>query len=84
MEPLEMMEASVPKKPFLTPEEVSQLSGLAVQTLAAKRTNGIPPDYIRAGGSRVRYPRVVIVQWLADEYVKTHATMKPGSGRRRR
>jgi len=81
MEPFDMMDASVPKKSFLTPDEVSQLSGIAVQTLASRRCNMQPSDFVRVGGTRVRYPRAVIVQWLADEYV---TTSKPTSTKPRR
>lgn len=54
---------------LLTPREVSEITKLALQTLAGMRSRGEGPDYIkvtpgRAG--RVRYPRTAVSRWIRE------------------
>lgn len=52
---------------LLTPRQVADFTGLTIRALAARRTYGMGPEYIKLGGNdkaHVRYRAAVIEQWL--------------------
>jgi hypothetical protein len=69
----EHIETIVPRKPMLSSREVSECSGLTEHSLAIRRMNNQPPDFVRINTRFVRYPRPVIVRWLSERYVNTGA-----------
>lgn len=57
---------------LLTPQEVSDLLGLPLQTLASWRYFGKGPSYIKVG-RLVRYQEEDVIQWIKDNTVATTA-----------
>ena len=58
-----------PPSPYLTPREVSSVTGFAVSTLAHWRVEGkgqgYGPPYVKKMG-RIRYPAVELERWMRE------------------
>jgi len=76
---------------LLTPEQVSERTGIAVATLAKRRVTGFDcPPFVRIGG-RVYYDRAELEAWIAGlprlrstSENPNPADRRPNAGRRRR
>jgi predicted DNA-binding transcriptional regulator AlpA len=68
----------VPSK-LLTPTETAARTGLAVATLATRRSRGgDAPPFVYVG-ARVRYPEAGVERWIRAR--QKHRTARPGSVR---
>lgn len=56
--------------PLVTPQTLSECTGIPIGTWAAWRSQGIGPSYVKAN-RRVLYPRSEIVKWLERGLVVT-------------
>jgi len=56
---------------ILTSKEVANLLGIKPQTLAAWRSRGKGPEYIRVSGRMVLYRESDLIRWLNQHTVKT-------------
>ncbi len=60
------------QKKWLTPVEVSELYGVATQTLACWRAQGVGPEYVKIPHSRlIRYEASKLEAWFRRGEVKT-------------
>ena len=66
----DMIETLVPNKPTLSADELAEITGLRVQSLATMRMNRRGCPFIRCGRA-VRYPRSAVVTWLSASAVDT-------------
>jgi len=73
---VDMVEALVPNRPTLTADELAEITGLRVQSLASMRMNRKGCPFIRCGRA-VRYPRTAVVTWLSASAVVTSDPIKP-------
>ncbi len=64
--------ASVDPDELLTPDETAKILRQKVQTLAAWRSDGRGPSYMKLGRA-VLYPRSEITNWMAGQIVKPGA-----------
>lgn len=71
-----MTTATVDAPPrFLTTEQVSELTGLAVQTLMNWRcSRRAGPPFVRLSPRRVRYERDAVEQWLRSQTINPSQT----------
>lgn len=64
--PPELVDAAVQHTAMLTPELVERLTGLRLQQLAAMRSGGVGPAFVKVPRTRasIRYPLVGLLSWL--------------------
>lgn len=64
--PPELVDAAVQHTAMLTPELVEKLTGLRLQQLAAMRSAGVGPAFVKLPRTRasIRYPLVGLLGWL--------------------
>jgi predicted DNA-binding transcriptional regulator AlpA len=63
------MESEVAVKKLLSPQEVSELIGLSVETLAQWRSQGRGIPYIKISRNCVRYRQGDLDSWIAHRIV---------------
>jgi predicted DNA-binding transcriptional regulator AlpA len=68
----DIAEHSSTRSPLLTAEEIAQITGLSVETLAQWRSQkkGIP--YVKISHNCVRYRLSDLDVWLVERIVRTH------------
>jgi excisionase family DNA binding protein len=57
---------------LLTPENVAEITGLSVETLAQWRSQGRGIPYVKISRNCVRYRQSDLDDWLAERIVRTH------------
>ena len=55
---------------FVSPRELSQLTGLSVGTLIRLRKIGDLPDPVRVSPGRIGWPRAVVETWIESRIPK--------------
>ncbi len=61
---------------LLTPENVSKILEISIQTLSAWRVYGTGPRFVRVGGNRIRYRREDVESFIQENLVQS--TSDPG------
>jgi predicted DNA-binding transcriptional regulator AlpA len=56
---------------LLTAEDVAQITGLSIETLAQWRSQGRGVPYVKISRNCVRYRQVDLDGWLAERIVRT-------------
>jgi predicted DNA-binding transcriptional regulator AlpA len=56
---------------LLTPEDVAEMTGLSMETLAQWRSHGKGPSYGKISRNCVRYRQSDLDGWLAERIVRT-------------
>ena len=62
----------------LTPDEVAEILKVKPQTLAAWRTRGVGPAFVRVTGRKILYRESDLVHWLDERTIKTAPSPRRG------
>jgi predicted DNA-binding transcriptional regulator AlpA len=55
-----------PMMPFLSPKQVSKVTGISVRTLARMRESGTGPKFHRFSPRKIQYHANDVNQWIAE------------------
>jgi predicted DNA-binding transcriptional regulator AlpA len=65
-------ENSSPAPKLLRPEDVAEITGLSMETLAQWRSQGRGIPYVKISRNCVRYRQSDLDGWLSERIVRTH------------